>query len=84
MSTTLTPRLILETLLPHLKVAAAYARFLQPKIAALPAKESGGNFFAAALPPLDTCKEYSRSGLIVATSKEIHQHLLKATQNLFV
>ncbi|MDF5709211.1 MAG: inositol monophosphatase family protein [Nostoc sp. S4] len=53
MSTTPTTRLIIETLLPHLKLAAAYARFLQPKIAALPAKEQGKNFFAAALTDAD-------------------------------
>lgn len=53
MSNTLTPRLILETLLPQLKVAAGYARNLQPQIAALPAKEKGNNFFAAALTDAD-------------------------------
>lgn len=53
MSNTLTPRLVLETLLPQLKVAAAYARTLQPQIAALPAKEEGNNFFAAALTDAD-------------------------------
>lgn len=53
MSATPTPRLILETLLPHLRVAAGYARFLQPKIAALPDKEAADNFFAAALTDAD-------------------------------
>lgn len=53
MSSTLTPRLVLETLLPGLKVAAGYARNLQPQIAALPAKEEGNNFFAAALTDAD-------------------------------
>ena len=48
-----TPRLILETLLPHLKVAAAYAHQMQPRIATLPAKEGGDNFFAAALTDAD-------------------------------
>ena len=52
MSTTPTPRLILETLLPHLRVAAGYARFLQPKIVALPDK-AADNFFAAALTDAD-------------------------------
>lgn len=46
------PRQILETLLPHLRVAAAYARFIQPKITALPVKE-GENFFAQALSDAD-------------------------------
>lgn len=53
MSQTLTPRLILETLLPHLQVAAAYACQIQPAIAVLPAKEQGDNFFAAALTDAD-------------------------------
>jgi len=47
------PRLILETLLPQLQVAAAYACQIQPKIAVLPAKELGDNFFAAALTDAD-------------------------------
>ena len=49
----LTSRIILETLLPHLKVAANYARFLQPKIAALPDKDGGDSFFSAALTDAD-------------------------------
>ena len=53
MSSNLTPRLILETLLPHLKLAAVYARTLQPKIASLPAKEGEDNFFATALTDAD-------------------------------
>lgn len=48
-----TPRLILETLLPHLKVAAAYAHHIQPLIATLPAKTAEDNFFAAALTDAD-------------------------------
>lgn len=42
-----TPRLILETLLPHLKVAAAYARHIQSRIGAQPAKEAASLFGAA-------------------------------------
>lgn len=48
-----TPRLILETLLPYLKVAAAYAHRIQPLITARPDKEQEGNFFAAALTDAD-------------------------------
>lgn len=48
-----TPRLILETLLPHLRVAAAYARQIQTKISAQPAKEGYDNFFATALSDAD-------------------------------
>lgn len=47
-----TPRLILETLLPHLRVAAAYAHQIQTKIVAHPAK-TADNFFAAALSDAD-------------------------------
>lgn len=48
-----TPRLILETLLPHLRVAAAYARQIQTKISAQPSKEGFDNFFATALSDAD-------------------------------
>ncbi|MBW4464101.1 MAG: inositol monophosphatase family protein [Pegethrix bostrychoides GSE-TBD4-15B] len=47
-----TPRQILETLLPHLRVAAAYARQIQSRIVAQPDKASP-NFFAAALSDAD-------------------------------
>lgn len=53
MLTTPTPRLILETLLPHLKVAAAYAHQIQRSLTALPDKQSGDNFFSAALTDAD-------------------------------
>lgn len=42
-----TPRQILETLLPHLRVAAAYSRQIQSRIAARPAKEADSLFGAA-------------------------------------
>ncbi|MGV2826385.1 inositol monophosphatase family protein [Myxosarcina sp. GI1(2024)] len=48
-----TPRQILRTLLPYLRVAAAYADCIQSKIAALPAKDEGDNFFATALTDAD-------------------------------
>jgi myo-inositol-1(or 4)-monophosphatase len=47
-----TPRLILETLLPYLRVAAAYARQIQPMIATQPAKDAD-TFFGAALSDAD-------------------------------
>ncbi|MGD1872317.1 MAG: inositol monophosphatase family protein [Mastigocoleus sp.] len=53
MSTIPTPLLILKTLLPHLKAAAAYARSLQDRIVALPEKDAGDNIFAAALTDAD-------------------------------
>ncbi|MBD1870287.1 inositol monophosphatase family protein [Cyanobacteria bacterium FACHB-471] len=46
------PRLILEMLFPYLKIAAAYAVEVQPKIAARPSKESD-SFFGAALSDAD-------------------------------
>lgn len=48
-----TPRQILETLLPHLQTAAAYARQIQPFIAARPDKSGFDNFFGAALSDAD-------------------------------
>lgn len=47
------PRQILATLLPHLRVAAGYARHVQAEIASLPAKDTGDNFFTAALTDAD-------------------------------
>lgn len=47
-----TPRQILETLLPHLRTAAAYARQIQSRIAARPEK-AADSFFAAALSDAD-------------------------------
>lgn len=48
-----TPRHILEVLLPHLRVAAAYAQQIQTQIAAHPDKDYGDNFFATALTDAD-------------------------------
>ena len=47
------PREILQTLLPQLRVAAGYARQIQNKIIALPDKDAGGNFLSAALTDAD-------------------------------
>ena len=47
-----TPKQILETLLPHLKVAAAYAQEIQSRIATQPEKESD-NIFVSALTDAD-------------------------------
>ncbi|MFN6476037.1 inositol monophosphatase family protein [Nostoc sp. DedQUE07] len=71
MSTTPTTRLILETLLPHLKVAAAYAHFLQPKIAALPAKEEANNFFSAALTDADVAIQNLVEVVLLGTFPDI-------------
>ncbi|PHM08681.1 inositol monophosphatase family protein [Nostoc sp. 'Peltigera malacea cyanobiont' DB3992] len=71
MSTKPTTRLILETLFPHLKVAAAYAHFLQPKIAALPAKEQANNFFSAALTDADVAIQNLVEVVLLGTFPEI-------------
>ena len=52
MSSQPSPREILQTLLPHLKVAAGYAQHIQAKIVSLPAK-AGDNFLSAALTDAD-------------------------------
>ncbi|MEO1095746.1 MAG: inositol monophosphatase family protein [Cyanobacteria bacterium J06638_28] len=52
MASTPTPRQILTTLLPPLRMAAGYARHIQAKIAAQPSKE-GPNMFSMALTDAD-------------------------------
>ena len=47
------PRTILQTLLPHLRVAANYAQQIQNKIVSLPDKDAGDNFLSAALTDAD-------------------------------
>lgn len=47
------PRKILQTLLPHLRVAAGYARQIQARITSLPAKDTGDNILSAALTDAD-------------------------------
>ena len=53
MSANPSPREIIATLMPHLRVAAGYARQIQTKINTLPAKDTGDNFFASALTDAD-------------------------------
>jgi myo-inositol-1(or 4)-monophosphatase len=53
MSASPAPRQILETLLPHLKIAAAYAQQIQSRIAIHPDKYDSDNFFATALTDAD-------------------------------
>jgi fructose-1,6-bisphosphatase/inositol monophosphatase family enzyme len=52
MSSVPSPRKIIQTLLPHLRVAAGYARQIQAQIKSLPAKESE-NILSAALTDAD-------------------------------
>ena len=47
------PYEILQTLLPHLRIAAGYARHIQTRIAALPSKDAGDNILSAALTDAD-------------------------------
>lgn len=47
------PYQILQTLLPHLRVAAGYARQIQSKIVSLPAKDAEDNILSAALTDAD-------------------------------
>ncbi|VEP11780.1 Inositol monophosphatase/fructose-1,6-bisphosphatase family protein [Hyella patelloides LEGE 07179] len=47
------PREIITALLPHLRVAAGYARHLQSQINSLPDKDAGDNLFTAALTDAD-------------------------------
>jgi len=53
MSNSPTPRQILETLLPPLRLAAAYSKNIQPVIAACPEKADQQNHFGAALSDAD-------------------------------
>jgi myo-inositol-1(or 4)-monophosphatase len=53
MLTPYSPREILQTLLPHLRVAAGYAQQIQARIVSLPAKEAGDNILSAALTDAD-------------------------------
>ena len=48
-----TPYQIIETLLPHLRTAAAYSRQIQARIQEQPEKDGTPNFFAAALSDAD-------------------------------
>ena len=53
MSSQASPREIIETLLPTLRMAAGYARQIQNKITSLPAKDAGNNILSAALTDAD-------------------------------
>ncbi|MBO3461456.1 inositol monophosphatase family protein [Aetokthonos hydrillicola Thurmond2011] len=71
MSTTPTPRVILETLLPHLKVAAGYARQIQSRLTALPDKAGGDNVFATALTDADLAIQNLVEVVLLGTFPEI-------------
>jgi fructose-1,6-bisphosphatase/inositol monophosphatase family enzyme len=66
-----TPREILATLLPHLRVAAGYARQVQARIATLPAKEGGDNVFSAALTDADLSIQTAIEVALLGTFPEL-------------
>ena len=53
MSSQPSPRKIIQTLLPHLRVAAGYAKEIQTKITSLPEKDTEDNILSAALTDAD-------------------------------
>ncbi|BAU63354.1 inositol monophosphatase [Stanieria sp. NIES-3757] len=68
------PRQILKTLFPHLKVAAGYANQIQSKIKALPAKGLGNNFFSAALTDADLSIQTLVEVALLGTFPELRFH----------
>ena len=72
MSENPSPREILSTLLPHLRIAAGYARQVQAKIASLPAKDAGDNFFAAALTDADLSIQTLVEVALLGTFPQLH------------
>lgn len=67
-----TPRIILETLLPHLQVAANYAKEIQPRIAAQPDKPDMGSTFAAALSDADLSIQALVEVALLGTFPQLH------------
>jgi fructose-1,6-bisphosphatase/inositol monophosphatase family enzyme len=67
-----TPLHILETLLPHLRIAAYYAQHIQARIAALPEKEASGNLFAAALSDADLSIQTAIEVALLGTFPDLH------------
>ncbi|MEM9508813.1 MAG: inositol monophosphatase family protein [Cyanobacteria bacterium P01_E01_bin.35] len=65
------PQEILQTLLPHLRVAAGYARQIQTKITSLPAKEAGDNILSAALTDADLSIQTMIEVAILGTYPEL-------------
>ncbi|AFZ36163.1 inositol monophosphatase [Stanieria cyanosphaera PCC 7437] len=68
------PRQILKTLFPHLKVAAGYANQIQSKIKALPDKGLGNNFFSAALTDADISIQTLIEVVLLGTFPELRFH----------
>jgi len=72
MSSQPSPRKILQTLLPHLRVAAGYAQQIQNKIISLPDKDAGGNFLSAALTDADLSIQTLVEVALLGTFPELH------------
>jgi fructose-1,6-bisphosphatase/inositol monophosphatase family enzyme len=71
MLTSPTPRDILQTLLPHLRVAAAYAHEIQTRIASQPEKSEGRNLFSTALTDADLSIQTFVEVLLLGTFPEL-------------
>lgn len=71
MSNSPTPRQILETLLPPLRLAAAYSKHIQPVIAARPDKTNQQNHFGAALSDADLSIQTLVEVALLATYPQI-------------
>lgn len=72
MSSVINPRSILETLLPSLRIAAAYARQIQPQIQALPSKTEMDNHFGQALTNADLGVQNFIEVALLAHFPQIH------------
>ena len=76
MSSQPSPREILQTLLPHLRVAAGYAQQIQNKIISLPDKDagdnSGDNFLSAALTDADLSIQTLVEVALLGTFPQLH------------
>jgi myo-inositol-1(or 4)-monophosphatase len=72
MSLSPSPREIIQTLLPHLRVAANYARQLQTKIVSLPAKDAGDNILSAALTDADLSIQTLVEVALLGTFPQLH------------
>ncbi|MGK7944876.1 MAG: inositol monophosphatase family protein [Microcystaceae cyanobacterium] len=72
MSSLATPQLILETLLPSLRIAAAYARQIQSQIQALPSKTEMDNHFGQALTAADLGVQNFIEVALLAHFPQIH------------
>ena len=71
MSSQPSPHEIIQTLLPHLRIAARYAQQIQNQIISLPAKDAGNNFLSAALTDADLSIQTMIEVALLGTFPEI-------------